>query len=57
LSNELPVQGPVIEITTKIILTAILKMKCGKAAGPSGIIIEMIKAVGDKNAEELTSAS
>ena len=54
LSNKLPVQGPAIEITTEMILTAILKMKCGKAAGPSGIIIEMIKAAGDKNAEELT---
>ena len=43
-----------MEITTKMVLTAILKMKCGKFAGPSGIIIEMIKAAGDKNAEELT---
>ena len=54
LSNELPVQEPAIEITTEMILIAILKMKCGKAAGPSGIIIEMIKAAGDKFAEELT---
>ena len=54
LSNELPVQGPAIEITTEMVSTAILKMKSGKAAGPSGIIIEMIKAAGDKFTEELT---
>ena len=54
LSNKLPVQGPAIEIATEMVLTAISKMKCGKAAGPSGIIIEMIKVAGDKNAEELT---
>ena len=54
LSNELPVQGPAIEITTEMVSTAISKMKSGKAAGPSGIIIEMIKAAGDKFTEELT---
>ena len=37
-----------------MVLTAISKIKCGKAAGPSGIIIEMIKAAGGKFAEELT---
>ena len=26
---------------------AISKMKSGKAAGPSGIVVEMIKAAGD----------
>ena len=37
-----------------MVSTAISKMKSGKAAGPSGIIIEMIKAAGDKFTEELT---
>ena len=37
-----------------MVSTAISKVKCGKAAGSSGIIIEMIKATGDKNAKELT---
>ena len=54
MSNELPVQGPAIEITTEMVSTAISKMKSGKAAGPSGIIIGMIKAAGDKFTEELT---
>ena len=54
MSNKLPVQGPAIEITPVMVLTAILKMKCGKAAGPSGIIIVMIEAADDKFAEELT---
>ena len=31
-----------------MVSTAISKIKCGKAAGSSGIIIEMIKAAGDK---------
>ena len=29
---------------------AISKMKSGKAAGPSGIVVEMIKAAGDTRA-------
>ena len=29
---------------------AISKMKLGKAAGPSGIVVEMIKAAGDTDA-------
>ena len=29
---------------------AISKMKSGKAAGPSGIVVEMIKAAGDTGA-------
>ena len=34
---------------------AINKMKPGKAAGPYGIIVEMIKAVGDQVVTALTS--
>ena len=48
LSNKLPVQGPAIEIINEMVSTAISKVKCGKAAGSSGIIIEMIKAAGDE---------
>ena len=47
LSEEAPVEGPAIKITSEMVSKAISKMKSGKAAGPSGIIIEMIKAAGD----------
>ena len=43
LSEEAPVEGPAIKMVSK----AISKMKSGKAAGPSGIITEMIKPAGD----------
>ena len=45
LSNEPPLEGPPIPITIDMV-----KMKSGKAAGPSGIVVEMIKAAGDTGA-------
>ena len=50
LSNEPPLEGPPIPITIDIVKKAISKMKSGKAAGPSGIVVEMIKAAGDSGA-------
>ena len=47
LSEEAPVEGPAIQITSETVSKAVSKMKSGKAAGPWGIIIEMIKAAGD----------
>ena len=47
LSNELPYEGPPIPITIDMVKKSISKMKLGKAAGPSGIVVEMIKAAGD----------
>ena len=44
LSDELPVEGPPIPITTDMVKKAISKMKAGKAPGPSGIVVEMIRA-------------
>ena len=55
LTDESPVEGPAIIITTEMVSKAISKMKAGKAAGPSGIIIEMIKAAGDQIISSLTS--
>ena len=49
LSNE-PLVGPPIPITFDMVKKAISKMKSGKAAGPSGIVVEMIKATGDTGA-------
>ena len=42
LSNEPPLEGPPIPITIDMVKKAISKMKSGKAAGPSGIVVEMI---------------
>ena len=48
LSEEAPVEGPAIKITSEMVSNAMSKMKSGKAAGPSGIIIEMVRAGGDR---------
>ena len=50
LSNVPPLEGPPIPITIDMVKKAISKMKSGKAAGPSGIVVEMIKAAGDTGA-------
>ena len=50
LSNEPPLEGPPISITIDMVKKAISKMKSGKATGPSGIVVEMIKAAGDTGA-------
>ena len=50
LSNEPPLEGPPIPITIDMVKKAISMMKSGKAAGPSGIVVEMIKAAGDTGA-------
>ena len=44
LSDETPVEGPAFMITTEIVSKAIDKMKAGKAARPSAIVIEKTKA-------------
>ena len=41
------VSGPIEEITCQEVKCAIGKMKNGKAAGPSGVVEEMLKAAGD----------
>ena len=50
LSNEPLLEGPPIPITNDMVKKAISKMKSGKAAAPSGIVVEMIKAAGDTGA-------
>ena len=47
MSKEAPVEGLPIKITKEMVSIAISKIKSGKAAGPSGIIIEMIKTAAD----------
>ena len=53
LSEESPVEGPSEPITLEIITKAITKMTSGEAAGPSGIVAEMLKPVGEAGAEEM----
>ena len=50
LSHQSPVEGPPIPITIDMVKKAILQMKAGKAPGPSGIVVEMIRAAGDMGA-------
>ena len=47
------VEGPP-PVTKDLIRKALRKMKCGKAAGPSGFIAEMLKAAGEVGIELLT---
>ena len=47
LSTEPPVEGPSERITHKMISEAVRKMSLGKAAGPSGIVAEMLKPCGN----------
>ena len=53
LSEESPVEGPSEPITLEMITKAISKMASGKAAGPSGIVAEMLKPVGEADAVEV----
>ena len=48
-----PIAGPPPSVSTKLVRKALSKMKCGKAAGPSGIIAEMLKATGEEGIEKL----
>jgi hypothetical protein len=41
------VSGPIDEISCQEVRVAVRKMKSGKAAGPSGVVAEMIKAGGE----------
>ena len=52
LSEESPVEGPSEPITLEMITKAISKMASGKAAGPSGIVAEMLKPVVEAGAVE-----
>ena len=47
LSPVSPVEGPPPIITESMVVSAIKRMKPGKAAGPSGIVAEMVKASGE----------
>ena len=46
-----PTAGPRPKVSASLISKALGKMKCGKSAGPSGVITEMLKAAGDDGVE------
>ena len=48
VSDEPPLEGP--PITIDMVKKAISKMKSGKAAGRSSVVVEMIRAAGDTGA-------
>ena len=48
LSDEPTLEGPSIPIT--ILMVKKKKMKFSKTAGPSGVVVEMIRAAGDTGA-------
>ena len=47
MSEEVPAEGLAIKATPEMVFKATSKTKSGKVAGPSVIVIEMIKAAGD----------
>ena len=51
LPDVAPTAGPPPPVTTEKIQAALGKMKAGKAAGPSGITAEMLKASGPEGVE------
>ena len=53
LLEESPVEGPSEPITLEMITKAISKLASGKAEGPSGIVAEMLKPVGEAGAVEV----
>ena len=53
LPDAPPVEGPAPPITDKMFTKTLAKMKSGKSAGPSGIIVEMLKAAGSKGIDFL----
>ena len=50
-----PKIGPPLYITEEVISKAIAKMKTGKAAVPSGILIEMIRSAGKEIIKSITN--
>ena len=53
LPVESPVEGPSEPITLEMITKATNKMASGKAAGPSGIVAEMLKPLGEAGVAEV----
>ena len=50
-----PKEGPPVWIVREWVVKALGKMKKGKAAGPSGVVVEMLRAAGDAAVDLLHS--
>ena len=53
LSDEPPLEGPSIPITILMMKKVISKIKFSRAAGPSGVVVEIIRAAVDTGATVL----
>ena len=53
IEDTSPVLGPIQEVTEQEVRVALKGMKPGKAAGPSGVTVELLKVVGDPMIKEL----
>ena len=49
-----PVEGPAVHISDEMVGAAVKKLKSGKAAGPSGVVGEMIKGCGEIGTQHLS---
>ena len=54
LMDVRPVCGPGEKISEEVVEAAIGKKKLGKAAGPSGVVADMLKAAGDNGTRWMT---
>ena len=45
-----PLEGPPITMTIDMVKTVISKLKFHKAADPSGVVVQMVRAAGDTGA-------
>ena len=54
MSTVEPIAGPAMRIEQDWVKLAINKMKSDKAAGPSGIVSEMLKASGEAGIDLVT---
>ena len=54
LTDVRPVCGPGERISEEEVEAAIGKMKLGKAAGPSGVVADMLKAAGEDGTRWMT---
>ena len=50
-----PLERPPILMTIDMVKKVISKLKFGKAAGPSGVVVEMVRAAGDTGANMIRS--
>jgi len=46
-----PIAGPPRSVSAELVRKALIKMKCGKAAGPSDIVAEILKVAGEEGVE------